>query len=76
MSSDETQHREIHMADGGHYHPLRMEVYIRARQETSITETYALHLVDKAQNLPTDVLSPGLFVVHDTGGGSEDDLAE
>lgn len=33
-------------------------------------------LVDERQDLSTDVLSPGLLVVHDTGRGGEDDLSE
>lgn len=32
--------------------------------------------VEVTENLATDVLSLGLFVVHDTVGGGEDDLAE
>jgi hypothetical protein len=33
-------------------------------------------LVDERQDLSSDVLSPGLLVVHDTGRGGEDDLSE
>lgn len=37
---------------------------------------HQLSLVDERQDLSTDVLSPGLLVVHDTGRGGEDDLSE
>jgi hypothetical protein len=33
-------------------------------------------LVDERQDLSSNVLSPGLLVVHDTGRGGEDDLSE
>ena len=33
-------------------------------------------LVEEAENLASDVLPPGLLVVHDTGGGGHDDIAE
>lgn len=33
-------------------------------------------LVDVGEDLATDVLATGLLVVHDTGRGGEDDLAE
>jgi hypothetical protein len=33
-------------------------------------------LVEETENLSSDVLPPGLLVVHDTGGGGEDDVAE
>ena len=33
-------------------------------------------LVEETKNFSSDVLSPGLFVVEDTGGGGQDDVAE
>lgn len=33
-------------------------------------------LVDVSEDLPTNVLAPGLLVVEDTGRGGEDDLSE
>jgi hypothetical protein len=33
-------------------------------------------LVEETKDLSGNVLPPGLLVVHDTGGGSEDDVAE
>jgi hypothetical protein len=33
-------------------------------------------LVNERQDLSSDMLSPGLLVVHDTGRGGEDDLSE
>ena len=33
-------------------------------------------LVEEAEDLASDVLPPGLLVVHDAGGGGEDDAAE
>ena len=34
------------------------------------------HLVEEAQNLSSDVLSPRLLVVHDTSRGGQDDVTE
>ena len=34
------------------------------------------HLVEETNDLASNVLSPGLLVVHDTGRGSQDDVAE
>ena len=33
-------------------------------------------LVEETKNLSGNVLPPGLLVVHDTGGGGEDDVTE
>ena len=35
-----------------------------------------MSLVEEAEDLASDVLSPGLLVVHDTSGGGQDDVAE
>ena len=35
-----------------------------------------MHLVEEAEDLATDVLSPGLLVVHNASGGGQDDEAE
>lgn len=40
------------------------------------TTTFALHLVEEANDLTGNVLSAGLLVVHDTSRGGEDDVAE
>ena len=37
---------------------------------------YYTRLVDEAQDLTRDVLSSSLFVVHDPGGGGQDDVTE
>lgn len=34
------------------------------------------HLIEESDDLARDVLPPSLLVVHDTGRGSEDDVAE
>jgi hypothetical protein len=34
------------------------------------------NLIEETQDLAGNVLPPGLFVVHDTGAGGEDDVAE
>jgi hypothetical protein len=52
---------------------------IRATQPNNISHHSILcinSLVDERQDLSSDVLSPGLLVVHDTGRGGEDDLSE
>lgn len=43
---------------------------------TFLHSIYANCLVDVGKDLATDVLATGLLVVHDTGRGGEDDLAE
>lgn len=40
------------------------------------SQAKALHLVEETNNLTRDVLSPRLLVVHDAGGGGQDDVAE
>ena len=40
------------------------------------SQAKALHLVEETNNLTRDVLSPRLLVVHDAGGGGQDDETE
>ena len=35
-----------------------------------------LHLVEEAEELASNVLAASLLVIHDTGGGGQDDVAE
>jgi len=59
-------------------------LHLAATYRDSITPRYACthnpsrrrRLVKEADDLACDVLSPRLLVVHDAGGGGEDDVAE
>ena len=40
------------------------------------TLSYRVHLVEEAENLASNVLPPGLLVVHDTSRGGENNVTE
>lgn len=46
--------------------------YIKVIEKVILTNS----LVNETQNLTRDVLSSGFFMVHDTGGGGQDDVTE
>ena len=56
--------------------PLRNHAIVTLSCDCRTWRHPRYHLVEESNDLASNVLSPSLLVVHDTGGGSQDDVAE
>lgn len=56
--------------------PSALDSYTLTRLRTPIFPLVNAHLVEEPNHLSGNVLATGLLVVHDAGGGGEDDVPE